>query len=91
MNDLCAFDLNQLQMANNRWEMLVPNGDAGPDPAPQARTNHTMVTFNDKLYLYVPSENAPASIPNDINLWIIDLAVPMGINGSTTYGAMTRR
>lgn len=53
MNDLCAFDLNQLQMANNRWEMLIPNGEAGPDPMPQARTNHTVVTHNDKLFLYV--------------------------------------
>ncbi|SPN99806.1 related to cell polarity protein tea1p [Cephalotrichum gorgonifer] len=52
MNDLCAFDLNQLQAANNRWEMLIPNGDSGPDPVPQARTNHTMVTYNDKLYLF---------------------------------------
>lgn len=52
MNDLCAFDLNQLQMANNRWEMLIPNGESGPDPVPQARTNHTVVTYNDKLFLY---------------------------------------
>lgn len=58
MNDLCAFDLNQLQMANNRWEMLIPNGEAGPDPVPQARTNHTVVTHNDKLFLYVVYSNA---------------------------------
>lgn len=63
MNDMCAFDLNQLQMPNNRWEMLVPNGDAGPDPVPQARTNHTMVTYNDKLYLYVLCGSAPACMP----------------------------
>lgn len=59
MNDLCAFDLNQLQVQTNRWEMLIPNGESGPDPAPQARTNHTMVTFNDKLYLYVISSSSP--------------------------------
>lgn len=58
MNDLCAFDLNQLQMANNRWEMLIPNGEAGPDPVPQARTNHTVVTYNDRLFLYVVYSNA---------------------------------
>lgn len=54
MNDLSAFDLNQLQMPNNRWELLLPNSDSGAMPqgkAPPARTNHSMVTFNDKLYL----------------------------------------
>ncbi|AEO54674.1 hypothetical protein MYCTH_2297483 [Thermothelomyces thermophilus ATCC 42464] len=55
MNDLTAFDLNQLQNPNNRWEMLLPNSDSGVQPpgkVPPARTNHTMVTFNDKLYLF---------------------------------------
>lgn len=54
MNDLAAFDLNQLQMANNRWELLIMNSDSGgppPGKTPPARTNHTMVTFNDKMYL----------------------------------------
>lgn len=54
MNDLSAFDLNQLQMPNNRWEMLIPSSDRGGPPqgkVPAPRTNHTMVTFNDKLYL----------------------------------------
>ncbi|KAK7701884.1 Negative regulator of mitotic exit [Diaporthe eres] len=55
MNDLAAFDLNQLQMANNRWELLIMNSDSGgppPGKIPPARTNHTMVTFNDKMYLF---------------------------------------
>jgi len=55
MNDLAAFDLNQLQMPNNRWEMLIPNSDSGAPPQgklPPARTNHTVVTYNDKLYLF---------------------------------------
>ncbi|KAL2019582.1 hypothetical protein VTK56DRAFT_9479 [Thermocarpiscus australiensis] len=55
MNDLSAFDLNQLQMPNNRWEMLIPSSDNGGPPqgkVPPARTNHTVVTFNDKLYLF---------------------------------------
>ncbi|KAK4239167.1 hypothetical protein C8A03DRAFT_43184 [Achaetomium macrosporum] len=55
MNDLSAFDLNQLQMPNNRWEMLIPSSDSGAPPQgriPPARTNHSMVTFNDKLYLF---------------------------------------
>lgn len=49
MNDLAAFDLNQLQMANNRWEILIKS-EASP-AIPAARTNHTIVTYNDKLYL----------------------------------------
>lgn len=54
MNDLSAFDLNQLQMANNRWEMLMLNNDSGaavPGKVPPARTNHTMVSYNDRMYL----------------------------------------
>ncbi|QPC69959.1 hypothetical protein HYE68_000711 [Fusarium pseudograminearum] len=50
MNDLSAFDLNQLQMPNNRWEILV-HGETSPK-MPAARTNHTMITFNDKMYLF---------------------------------------
>jgi hypothetical protein len=49
MNDLSAFDLNQLQMPNNRWEILI-QGDGSPK-IPAARTNHSMVTFDDKMYL----------------------------------------
>ncbi|KAI0883730.1 uncharacterized protein GGS22DRAFT_165943 [Annulohypoxylon maeteangense] len=55
MNDLAAFDLNQLQMPNNRWEILSENiepGGAMQGKVPPARTNHSMVTFNDKMYLF---------------------------------------
>lgn len=51
MNDLSAFDLNQLQSPTNRWEILI-KAEASPK-IPAARTNHSMVTFNDKMYLYV--------------------------------------
>ncbi|KAI9708917.1 MAG: Negative regulator of mitotic exit [Bogoriella megaspora] len=54
-NDLVAFDLNNLQNPNNRWEVLLPNTTDGGPPegmAPPARTNHTMVTWGDKLYLF---------------------------------------
>lgn len=54
MNDLSAFDLNQLQMPNNRWEILLENSDTGVGPTgkvPPARTNHTMISHNDKMYL----------------------------------------
>ncbi|TQV93112.1 cell polarity protein (Tea1) [Cordyceps javanica] len=50
MNDLSAFDLNQLQMANNRWEILLQS-DTSPS-IPAARTNHTVITYNDKMYLF---------------------------------------
>ncbi|KAL7792641.1 hypothetical protein V8C37DRAFT_121964 [Trichoderma ceciliae] len=50
MNDLSAFDLNQLQSPTNRWEILI-KAEASPK-MPAARTNHSMVTFNDKMYLF---------------------------------------
>ncbi|KAI1408582.1 hypothetical protein F5Y13DRAFT_204742 [Hypoxylon sp. FL1857] len=55
MNDLAAFDLNQLQMPNNRWEILSENietGGAVQGKVPPARTNHSMITYNDKMYLF---------------------------------------
>ncbi|KAI1188154.1 hypothetical protein F5B17DRAFT_439803 [Nemania serpens] len=55
MNDLAAFDLNQLQMPNNRWDILIENlesGSTSTTKVPPARTNHTMITYNDKMYLF---------------------------------------
>ncbi|TQS35169.1 hypothetical protein Golomagni_04417 [Golovinomyces magnicellulatus] len=55
MNDLVAFDLNMLQVPTNRWEMLLRNSDDGGPPAgkvPSPRTNHSTVTYNEKLYLF---------------------------------------
>ncbi|KAK0613111.1 hypothetical protein B0T17DRAFT_542852 [Bombardia bombarda] len=55
MNDLAAFDLNQLQMPNNQWELLIQNSDtASPSQGkiPPARTNHSMIAYNDKMYLF---------------------------------------
>ncbi|KAI1335334.1 hypothetical protein F5Y15DRAFT_428353 [Xylariaceae sp. FL0016] len=55
MNDLAAFDLNMLQAPNNRWEILTENTDASKLPkgkVPPARTNHSMITYNDKMYLF---------------------------------------
>ncbi|PYH40978.1 putative cell polarity protein (Tea1) [Aspergillus saccharolyticus JOP 1030-1] len=54
-NDLAAFDLNQLQNPGNKWEFLIRNShEGGPPPGqiPPARTNHTIVSFNDRLYLF---------------------------------------
>jgi Galactose oxidase, central domain len=53
-NDLLAFDLNALQNPANQWEFLVRNsGDGGPPPGqvPPARTNHSVISFQDQLYL----------------------------------------
>ncbi|KAF2105109.1 hypothetical protein NA57DRAFT_63290 [Rhizodiscina lignyota] len=54
-NDLVAFDLNGLQVPGNRWQMLIPNSKDGVNaagPVPVPRTNHTCVTWQDKLYLF---------------------------------------
>jgi hypothetical protein len=55
-NDLVAFDLNSLQSSTSRWEVLLPNSKDNVSPqgrSPPARTNHSVVTWNDKLYLCV--------------------------------------
>ncbi|KAH7405756.1 hypothetical protein DE146DRAFT_690556 [Phaeosphaeria sp. MPI-PUGE-AT-0046c] len=54
-NDLVAFDLNSLQSSTSRWEVLLPNSKdqiSPPIRSPPARTNHSVVTWNDKLYLF---------------------------------------
>ena len=55
-NDLLAFDLNALQNPANQWEFLVRNsGDGGPaiGQIPPARTNHSVISYQDQLYLCV--------------------------------------
>ncbi|KAH6620168.1 hypothetical protein C7974DRAFT_363547 [Boeremia exigua] len=54
-NDLVAFDLNSLQSSASRWEVLLPNTKDQASPqgrSPPARTNHSVVTWQDKLYLF---------------------------------------
>ncbi|CAG8377640.1 unnamed protein product [Penicillium salamii] len=54
-NDLIAFDLNQLQNPANKWEVLIANTHEGGPPlgqSPPPRTNHTIVSYNDKLFLF---------------------------------------
>lgn len=52
-NDLVAFDLNALQNPANHWEFLIPNtGDQINPNVPAARTNHTIISYNDQLYLF---------------------------------------
>ena len=53
-NDLIAFDLNSLQVPANHWEFLAQNTGADEDQVdnlPPARTNHSVVSYNDQLYL----------------------------------------
>jgi hypothetical protein len=53
-NDLMAFDLNTLQSATTTWEKLISDSNDGGPPegtVPPARTNHTIVSWNDRLYL----------------------------------------
>ncbi|RMD42570.1 hypothetical protein DV735_g2542, partial [Chaetothyriales sp. CBS 134920] len=53
-NDLVAFDLNALQNPNNQWEFLMQNDDDNTSTAtrPAPRTNHTMISYNDQMYLF---------------------------------------
>lgn len=54
-NDLVAFDLNSLQSSASRWEVLLQNSKDQTSPhgrSPPPRTNHSIVTWQDKLYLF---------------------------------------
>lgn len=52
-NDLFAYDLNDLLKPDNNWVPLRTNGHTTRDGGnPPARTNHSMVSYNDQLYLY---------------------------------------
>ena len=51
MNDLSAFDLNTLQMPSNKWDLLLRGSEAPSKDVPAARTNHSIITYNDKMYL----------------------------------------
>lgn len=46
-DDMWMFDLNNLRPPNTRWERIEP---ATTPPPP--RTNHTVVTYKDKMYLF---------------------------------------
>lgn len=56
-NDLVAFDLNTLQHVGSKWEILSPTPE-GTGDVPASRTNHTIITWNEKLYLFVPCPSA---------------------------------
>lgn len=89
-NDLLAFDLNAMNNPGNKWEFLLRNShDDGPPvgQVPPARTNHTMVTFNDKLYLYVILFFTAYSITAMLTR-TIDSEVLMESNGLTMSGRM---
>jgi len=54
LNDLIAFDLREFQNQSNQWEFLL-HGTSDRDQymgyVPPARTNHTIVSYNEQLYL----------------------------------------
>lgn len=50
-NDLTSFDLNTLQHPGSRWEVVAPAGEGTSADIPAPRTNHSIVTWNEKLYL----------------------------------------
>jgi Kelch motif len=59
-NDLIAFDLNALQNPTNQWEFLMPtmtDDDDPTSPRPAPRTNHTVISHNDQMFLYVYEPN----------------------------------
>ena len=48
-NDMSAFDLNELQDNEAAWENWTALDEMSH--IPKGRTNHTMVAWNDRLYL----------------------------------------
>ncbi|VBB88375.1 Conserved hypothetical protein [Yarrowia lipolytica] len=47
-DDLVCFDLTKLRSPECRWTTIEPADGVSPPP----RTNHTVVTYQDKLYMY---------------------------------------
>ena len=88
-NDLIAFDLNALQVPSNQWELLIPDSVNGGPPegaTPPGRTNHTIVTYNDKLYLWVYLHHLRLSRTNNDT----DSVARMVSNGLMMSGRMIR-
>ncbi|KIJ46380.1 hypothetical protein M422DRAFT_66743 [Sphaerobolus stellatus SS14] len=48
LNDLWAFDLNTLKVAEPMWEEYLPADGVVPPP----RTGHICVTYNDRIYIF---------------------------------------
>lgn len=71
-NDLLAFDLNALQNPTNTWDFLMPNtgdDDQPNSPRPAPRTNHSMISYNDQMYLYVLPARSIVECANIWQLW----------------------
>ena len=51
---MLAFDLNALQNPGNTWEFLLQNDNEGSTNGtrPSPRTNHTIISYNDQMYLF---------------------------------------
>ena len=84
-NDLIAYDLNALQNPNNQWEFLLQNtAEGGPEMGkiPSARTNHSIISYNDQLYLYDLNFSPMRTVADTV----ADSVVQMVLSGSTTCG-----
>lgn len=46
-DDLISYDLTTLQSPDSHWNFIKPNSSSPPP-----RTNHTIITYQDKLYLF---------------------------------------
>jgi N-acetylneuraminic acid mutarotase len=71
-NDLLAFDLNALQTPTNQWESLMSTTTEDDDhipPQPAPRTNHTVISYNDQMYLYVLPTARKLHCANSIQIW----------------------
>ena len=79
-DDLYFFDFNDSAKISDSidWEVWLPN-DAYPD-RPLARADHTMVSWEDKFYLYV------LRLPKGCSNLMTDLAAPMESFGFLTSG-----
>ena len=81
-NDLYVFDGSDspetLSDPTADWEVRLPN-DAHPD-GPLARADHTMISWDEKLYLYI------LRLPKGNSNLMIDLAAPTERSGFLTFG-----
>ncbi|GMM38431.1 Kel2 protein [Saccharomycopsis crataegensis] len=52
-NDLWVFDLSSFRKPTSHWEKIIPSNDPNDlDNIPPPLTNHSMVIFNYKLYMF---------------------------------------
>ncbi|KAK9475186.1 uncharacterized protein V1510DRAFT_405747 [Dipodascopsis tothii] len=65
-NDVLCFDMKAIQTGNPRWHIIPTSDDVAPPP----RKNHSMVTFQEKLYLGSFGGTDGKKLYNDT--WVFD-------------------